>query len=134
MVSDHLSTKAKDGEGRNAIRWERPSRGKRRTDKENRDQSVISNTTSSKESSRFNTAVVSEVNGYTFGVWGLSGDEDGTTRHHRDHNLLAVVSSLHRKTTNAKYRLKCGRSRMRHYYWGRLRVNTQLKPSCDLFL
>lgn len=41
-----------------------------------------------------NTAVVSEVNGYTFGVWGLSGDDDGTTRHNRDHELLAVDAAL----------------------------------------
>ena len=47
-----------------------------------------------KENHSFNTAVVSEVNGYTFGVWGLSGDDDGTTRHHRDHELLAVDAAL----------------------------------------
>jgi len=41
-----------------------------------------------------NTAVVSEVNGYTFGVWGLSGDDDGTARHSRDHELLAVDAAL----------------------------------------
>jgi len=41
-----------------------------------------------------NTAVVSEVNGYTFGVWGLSGDDDGTARHNRDHELLAVDAAL----------------------------------------
>jgi len=41
-----------------------------------------------------NTAVVSEVNGYTFGVWGLAGDDDGTTRHNRDHELLAVDAAL----------------------------------------
>jgi hypothetical protein len=41
-----------------------------------------------------NTAVVSEVNGYTFGVWGLSGDDDGTTRQNRDHELLAVDAAL----------------------------------------
>jgi hypothetical protein len=41
-----------------------------------------------------NTAVVSEVNGYTFGVWGLSGDDDGTIRHNRDHELLAVDAAL----------------------------------------
>lgn len=41
-----------------------------------------------------NTAVVSEVNGYTFGVWGLSGDDDGTTRYNRDHDLLAVDAAL----------------------------------------
>ena len=34
------------------------------------------------------------MNGYTFGVWGLSGDDDGTTRHHRDHELLAVDAAL----------------------------------------
>jgi hypothetical protein len=49
---------------------------------------------SKKENHRFNTAVVSEVNGYTFGVWGLTGDDDGTTRHHRDHELLAVDAAL----------------------------------------
>lgn len=49
---------------------------------------------SSKSSDIFNTAVVSEVNGYTFGVWGLSGEDDGTTRHHRDHELLAVDAAL----------------------------------------
>lgn len=54
-----------------------------------------------KENHRFNTAVVSEVNGYTFGVWGLSGGDDGTTRHHRchhrhhrDHELLAVDAAI----------------------------------------
>jgi hypothetical protein len=41
-----------------------------------------------------NTAVVSEVNGYTFGVWGLSGEDDGTTRQNRDHELLAVDAAL----------------------------------------
>ena len=32
---------------------------------------------SPKENQMFSTAVVSEVNGYTFGVWGLSGDDEG---------------------------------------------------------
>ena len=41
-----------------------------------------------------NTAVVSEVNGYTFGVWGLSGEDDGTARQNRDHELLAVDAAL----------------------------------------
>ena len=41
-----------------------------------------------------NTAVVSEVNGYTFGVWGLAGEDDGTIRHNRDHELLAVDAAL----------------------------------------
>jgi len=41
-----------------------------------------------------NTAVVSEVNGYTFGVWGLAGEDDGTARHNRDHELLAVDAAL----------------------------------------
>lgn len=48
----------------------------------------------SRDNRSFNTAVVSEVNGYTFGVWGLAGDDDGTTRHHRDHELLAVDAAL----------------------------------------
>ena len=54
-----------------------------------------------KENHWFNMAVVSEVNGYTFGVWGLSGGDDGTTRHHRchhrhhrDHELLAVDAAI----------------------------------------
>lgn len=41
-----------------------------------------------------NTAVVSEVNGYTFGVWGLCGEDDGTVRLNRDHELLAVDAAL----------------------------------------
>ena len=47
-----------------------------------------------KENHRFNMAVSLEVNGYTLGVWGLSGDDDGTTWHHRDHELLAVDAAL----------------------------------------
>ena len=41
-----------------------------------------------------NNAVVSEVSGYTFGCWGLSGYDDGTIRHNRDHDLLAVDAAL----------------------------------------
>lgn len=41
-----------------------------------------------------NTPVVSEVNGYTFGVLGLDGDDDGTVRYSRDHELLAVDTAL----------------------------------------
>ena len=52
------------------------------------------NNTPRQQSGAVNTAVVSEVNGYTFGVWGLSGDDDGTTRHNRDHELLAVDAAL----------------------------------------
>ena len=37
---------------------------------------------------------VAKVNGYTFGVWGLSGDEDGTIWHKKDNELLAVDSAL----------------------------------------
>ena len=47
-----------------------------------------------KENKLLNTAVVSEVNGYTFGVWGLSDGDDGTTRYHRDHDLLAIDAAL----------------------------------------
>merc|ERR1711971_1339762 len=41
-----------------------------------------------------NNAIVCEVNGYTFGVWGLSGNDDGTVRYSRDHELLAVDAAL----------------------------------------
>lgn len=41
-----------------------------------------------------NTAVVSEVSGYTFGVWGISGEDDGTVRLNRDHELLAIDAAL----------------------------------------
>lgn len=102
---DLMLLMAKDGEGgRNSgLQWERPTdesrirRGSQimrtKTMLHNRDNP--SNLTSrSKDNRSFNTAVVSEVNGYTFGVWGLSGCDDGTTRHHRDHELLAVDAAL----------------------------------------
>ena len=102
---DLMLLMAKDGEGgRNSgLQWERPAdeskirRGSQimrtKTMLHNRDHpSTI--TSPSKDNRSFNTAVVSEVNGYTFGVWGLSGDDDGTTRHHRDHELLAVDAAL----------------------------------------
>lgn len=41
-----------------------------------------------------NAAVVSEINGYTFGVWGISGEDDGTVRLNRDNTLLAVDGAL----------------------------------------
>jgi len=41
-----------------------------------------------------NSAVVTESDGYTFGVWGLSGDDDGTVRLNRDHELLAIDTAL----------------------------------------
>ncbi len=41
-----------------------------------------------------NSAVVSEINGYTFGVWGISGEDDGTVKLDRDHSLLAVDAAL----------------------------------------
>jgi hypothetical protein len=41
-----------------------------------------------------NTAVVTESDGYTFGVWGISGDDDGTVRLNRDHELLAIDTAL----------------------------------------
>ena len=46
------------------------------------------------EASGPDAAVVSKVNGYTFGVWGLSGDEDGTTLKSSDHELLALDAAL----------------------------------------
>jgi hypothetical protein len=41
-----------------------------------------------------NAAVVSEANGYTFGVWGILGDDDGIVRLNRDFDLLAIDSAL----------------------------------------
>jgi hypothetical protein len=41
-----------------------------------------------------NAAVVSEAHGYTFGVWGISGDDDGTVRLNRDYELLAIDPAL----------------------------------------
>jgi hypothetical protein len=51
-------------------------------------------TPTNRQSSLASTAVVSEVNGYTFGVWGLSAGDDGTIRHSRDQELLAVDAAL----------------------------------------
>jgi hypothetical protein len=41
-----------------------------------------------------NAAVVSEADGYTFGVWGISGDDDGTVPLNRDYELLAIDAAL----------------------------------------
>lgn len=41
-----------------------------------------------------NTAVISEVDGYKFGVWGISGEDDGTVRLIRDNELLAMDAAL----------------------------------------
>jgi len=97
---DLMLLMAKDGEGTDSgLQWERPIDGRRRgagrrdSGQQLLHQSNIS-VSQTKENHSFNTAVVSEVNGYTFGVWGLSGDDDGTTRHHRDHELLAVDAAL----------------------------------------
>ena len=80
---------AKDGEVRNSgLQWERPVKGRRRRRRNgqqggggNREQLLhqySDNAVHMKENHSFNTAVVSELNGYTFGFWGLSGDNDGT--------------------------------------------------------
>lgn len=101
---DLMLLMAKDGEGRkNELQWERPIEGRRLASRL-RDGELRATAKSGPllhrqeevpdENQTFSTAVVSEVNGYTFGVWGLSGDNDGTTRHHRDHELLAVDAAL----------------------------------------
>ncbi|OEU15391.1 hypothetical protein FRACYDRAFT_269345 [Fragilariopsis cylindrus CCMP1102] len=41
-----------------------------------------------------NAAVVSEANGYTFGVWGISASDNGTIQLNRDHELLAIDTAL----------------------------------------
>eukprot|EP00574_Skeletonema_japonicum_P001934 CAMPEP_0201741160 /NCGR_PEP_ID=MMETSP0593-20130828/46673_1 /ASSEMBLY_ACC=CAM_ASM_000672 /TAXON_ID=267983 /ORGANISM="Skeletonema japonicum, Strain CCMP2506" /LENGTH=652 /DNA_ID=CAMNT_0048235489 /DNA_START=45 /DNA_END=2004 /DNA_ORIENTATION=- len=101
---DLMLLMAKDGEGRNSgLQWERPTEESRigRGSQILRAKPMLHNrvhpsmsTSPSNDNRGFNTAVVSEVNGYTFGVWGLAGDDDGTTRHHRDHELLAVDAAL----------------------------------------
>jgi len=98
---DLMLLMAKDGEGTDSgLQWERPIDGRRRrsgrrdSGRQLLHQSNVNVSPQTKENHSFNTAVVSEVNGYTFGVWGLSGDDDGTTRHHRDHELLAVDAAL----------------------------------------
>eukprot|EP00554_Chaetoceros_debilis_P015115 CAMPEP_0194117848 /NCGR_PEP_ID=MMETSP0150-20130528/33100_1 /TAXON_ID=122233 /ORGANISM="Chaetoceros debilis, Strain MM31A-1" /LENGTH=714 /DNA_ID=CAMNT_0038809021 /DNA_START=17 /DNA_END=2158 /DNA_ORIENTATION=+ len=50
--------------------------------------------TSSHSHSSVNNAVVYEVSGYTFGCWGLAGDDNGTVRYTRDHDLLAIDAAL----------------------------------------
>ena len=106
---DLMLLMAKDGEGRSntGLKWDsggggnkgddrRSARRRGRSAEGHREQAPLLHQypQQSKENHSFNTAVVSEVNGYTFGVWGLSGDDDGTTRHHRDHELLAVDAAL----------------------------------------
>ncbi|KAL9186872.1 hypothetical protein ACHAXT_010592 [Thalassiosira profunda] len=96
---DLMLLMAKDGEGANSgLKWERPKRaaGRGRAGRRGADRGKprVQPQPAAQENRSFNTAVVSEVNGYTFGVWGLSGDDDGTTRHHRDHELLAVDAAL----------------------------------------
>jgi hypothetical protein len=101
---DLMLLMAKDGEGRNSgLQWERPADESRNRigSQKMRTRTMLHNRANpsnmalpSKDNRSFNTAVVSEVNGYTFGVWGLAGDDDGTTRHHRDHELLAVDAAL----------------------------------------
>ncbi len=53
-----------------------------------------------------NNAVVSEVDGYTFGCWGLDGYDDGTIRHTRDHDLLAVDAALLLGEVNGQYSIE----------------------------
>src|SRR5210317_856744 len=98
---DLMLLMAKDGEGTNSgLQWERPVESSRRGSQIMRTKTMLHNRLQtnvrapSRDNRSFNTAVVSEVNGYTFGVWGLAGDDDGTTRHHRDHELLAVDAAL----------------------------------------
>lgn len=98
---DLMLIMAKDGEGTDSTSSGLRYGGQRQRTKKAGDNLKIlhqpSNAVrrpSKRENHRFNTAVVSEVNGYTFGVWGLTGDDDGTIRHHRDHELLAVDAAL----------------------------------------
>lgn len=55
-----------------------------------------SSTSSKSERNSVNDAIVYEVDNYTFGAWGLGGENDDGTlvRHSRDHDLLAVDTVL----------------------------------------
>jgi hypothetical protein len=50
--------------------------------------------TKADQSEHLNPPAVSDVNGYTFGVWGLSGDENGPSFRNRDEELLAVDAAV----------------------------------------
>lgn len=41
-----------------------------------------------------NAAIISEADGYKFGVWGISGEDDGTVKLIRDNELLAMDAAL----------------------------------------
>ena len=51
-------------------------------------------TSSKSERNPVNDAIVYEVDNHTFGAWGLGENDDGTVRHTRDHDLLAVDAAL----------------------------------------
>jgi hypothetical protein len=62
--------------------------------KERQHVSTTPKSSSQDDNSAANTAVVSEADGYTFGVWGIAEGDDGTARLHRDSDLLSIDSSL----------------------------------------
>ena len=105
MAKDEESSRDKDGGGLGFGGFNRQYRKKRYGSSSASVQSITTSASTPLVGGRpyaqphstshgVNTAVVSEVNGYTFGVWGLSGDDDGTARHNRDHELLAVDAAL----------------------------------------
>lgn len=105
MAKDEESSRDKDGGGLGFGGFNRRYRKKRYGSSSASVQSIMTSASTPLVGGRpyvqphstshgVNTAVVSEVNGYTFGVWGLSGDDDGTARHNRDHELLAVDAAL----------------------------------------
>ena len=62
--------------------------------KKEADPSTLNNKKIAVKEESVNAAVVTEADGYTFGVWGISGDDDGTVRLNRDNELLAVDTAL----------------------------------------
>lgn len=54
----------------------------------------ITSTNKDPKEQAVNSAIVAEMDGYTFGVWGISPEDDGTVRLVRDHHLLAVDAAL----------------------------------------
>lgn len=92
MAKDECDAKVEDKLGDSGLEESTISKG---TLTESQIQFMSQSVTSSnKERTAVNDAVVYEVNNYTFGAWGLGENDDGTIRHSRDHDLLAVDAAL----------------------------------------
>jgi hypothetical protein len=92
MAKDECDANVEDKHGDSSLEESTISKG---TLTESQIQFMSQSVTSiNKERTAVNVAVVYEVNNYTFGAWGLGENDDGTIRHSRDHDLLAVDAAL----------------------------------------